>query len=371
MSLIVLMEDDAATRTLVASVLKKDGYQVVAADNGIDGLALVREHKPDLVISDVQMPGMDGFAMLQALRADASLMAIPVILLTSLQERAHMRIGMTSGADDYITKPFRPGELREAATAQLNRRQMREAVQATAVDAAVTVALHEQKNQLSRLYEKKLAAGLSEKWPASEGDAEDEKFASATVLFVDVLNYAALAEKLTTEELSDTVRKFYSSAGDTVHLFGARHMQFVGEGLLAFFVDSSDTLSVNHGLRAARAALGLVDASKRVHNYLQSSFPSRALPRFDVSVALHSGAVTLAKLHDPLHGGVQVLPVGDAVNSTLLLQKQASYVGWTIVASVPMLRGVTGAVKTGARALVVLPGRVTPMDAAELLSLES
>ena len=371
MALIVLMEDDAATRTLVASVLKKDGYQVVAADNGTDGLALVREHRPDLVISDIQMPGMDGFAVLQAVRGDALLMTIPVILLTSLQERAHMRIGMTSGADDYITKPFRPGELREAVTAQLNRRQMREAVQASAVDSAVSFALEEQKHQLSRLYEKKLAAGLGEKWPTSEGGLEDEKFASATVLFVDVLNYAALAEKLTTEELSDTVRKFYSNAGDTVHLFGARHMQFVGEGLLAFFVDSSDTPSVNHGLRSVRAALGLVDAAKRVHNYLQNSFPGRAIPRFDVSVALHSGAVTLAKLQDPLHGDVQLLPVGDAVNSTLLLQKQAGPAGWTIAASVPMLRGVTGAVKIGGRALIPLPGRSMPMDAAELLSLES
>ncbi|MDB5965278.1 MAG: response regulator receiver protein [Polaromonas sp.] len=371
MPLIVLMEDDAATRMLVASVLKKDGYEVLSADNGADGLALVREHRPDLVISDIQMPVMDGFAMLQILRNDAALSATPVILLTSLQERAHMRIGMTSGADDYITKPFRPGELREAATAQLNRRQMRELAQATAVESAVTSALEAQKHQLARLYEKKLAAELSEKWPSAQSGDEDEKFASATVLFVDVLNYSALAESLSTDELSETVRKFYNNAGDTVHLFGARHMQFVGEGLLAVFVENTDTLSVNHGLRAARAALGLVDAGKRVQKYLETQFPQRTLPAFEVSVALHSGPVSLAKLQDPLHGEVRILPVGDVVNSTLLLQKQASASGWTVVASVPMLRGVTGAVKIGARALVNLPGRTTPMDAAELLSLAS
>jgi CheY-like chemotaxis protein len=369
MPLIVLMEDDAATRMLVASVLKKDGYDVLSSDNGAEGLLLVREHKPDLVISDIQMPVMDGFAMLQALRADASIAEIPVILLTSLQERAHMRIGMTSGADDYITKPFRPGELREAASAQLNRREMRAAATATAVDTAVTWALEEQKHQLARLYERKLAAELSEKWPSAEGDTADEKFDSATVLFVDVLNYPALAEKLTTEELSDTVRRFYNNAGDTVHLFGARHMQFVGEALLAVFVDSSDTFSVNHGLRAARAALGLVDAGKRVNKYLEGQFPHRQLPQFTVSVALHSGPVTLAKLVDPLHGETRILPVGDAVNSTLLLQKQAASMGWTVVASVPMLRGITGAVRTGGRALVSLPGRSMPMDSAELLSL--
>ncbi len=369
MPLIVLMEDDAATRMLVASVLKKDGYDVLSSDNGANGLALVREHKPDLVISDIQMPVMDGFAMLQALRADPAIAEIPVILLTSLLERAHMRIGMTSGADDYITKPFRPGELREAASAQLNRREMRAVAQATAVEAAVTSALEEQKHQLARLYEQKLAAGLSEKWPEAEGGTEDEKFASATVLFVDVLNYAALAEKLTTEELSETVRKFYNNAGDTVHLFGARHMQFVGEALLAVFVNSTDTLSVNHGLRAARAALGLVDAAKRVQKYLQAQFPHHKLPLFSVGVALHSGPVALAKLQDPLHGEIRILPVGDVVNATLLLQKQASNAGWTVVASVPMLRGITGAAQTGGRAMITLPGRTQPMDAAELLSL--
>ncbi|MES2942132.1 MAG: response regulator [Pseudomonadota bacterium] len=369
MPLVVLMEDDAATRTLVASVLKKDGYAVQSADNGADGLALVRAHKPDLVISDVQMPVMDGFTMLQALRADPALLAIPVILLTSLQERAHMRIGMTSGADDYITKPFRPGELREAAAAQLNRRAMRAVAQASVVDAAVNWALDEQKQQLSRLYEKKLASELSDKWPGTEGASEDQHFASATVLFVDVQAYAALAEQLSTEELSEIVRRFYNNAGDTVHLFGVRHMQFVGEALLAVFVDDTDTPSVNHGLRAARAALGLVDAAKRVQSYMQSHFQGRSLPPFAVSVALHSGGVTLAKLQNPLHGDAQILPVGDVVNATLQLQKQASSAGWTIVASVPMLRGVTGAVKIGARAMIALPGRALPMDAAELLSL--
>ena len=369
MPLIVVMEDDAATRMLVASVLKKDGYDVLSSENGADGLALVRAHKPDLVISDVQMPVMDGFAMLQALRADPDLLAIPVVLLTSLQERAHMRIGMTSGADDYITKPFRPGELREAAAAQLNRRQMREVAQASVVDAAVNHALDAQKQQLARLYEKKLAAELSDKWPVSDGSDADETFASATVLFLDVQNYAALAESLNSAELSDIVRRFYNNAGDTVHLFGARHMQFVGEALLAVFVDGTDTLSVNHGLRAARAALGMVDAARRVQAYMQSHFPAASLPLFGVSVALHSGPVTLARLHNPLHGEMQILPVGDVVNSAFLLQKQAVSVGWTIAASVPMLRSVTGAVQTGARALITLPGRALPMDAAELLSL--
>src|SRR5437868_1744117 len=98
MALIVLMEDDAATRMLVASVLKKDGHEVAAAEDGALGLALVRERQPDLIISDVQMPHMNGFQVLEAVRGDPGLVSTPMILLTSLQERAHMRIGMTTGA---------------------------------------------------------------------------------------------------------------------------------------------------------------------------------------------------------------------------------------------------------------------------------
>jgi DNA-binding response OmpR family regulator len=374
MPLIVVMEDDAGTRTLVASVLKKDGYEVLAAEDGEKGLQLVERHKPDLVISDVQMPGLNGFQMLAAVRQNAAIASTPVILLTSLQERAHMRIGMNTGADDYITKPFRPGELREAVVAQLNKRVMQATLQNMAVDAKVQAvvqhALDEQKNSLAKLYEQRLAKELSDRWPTGDGHTTDEKFAHATVLFVDMLNYATLAEKLTSAELSDLVKRFYGSAGDTVHLFGARHMQFIGEGLLAVFVDSTDTKSVNHGLRAARAALGLVDSAHRMRQFLEAQDAGRELPRFSVNVALHSGPVTLTTLQDPLHGTAsQTLPVGDAVSATMLLQKQLQAMGWTVAASVQMLRSVTGAVKIGARALVELPGRSAPIDAAELAGL--
>ncbi len=370
MALIVVMEDDAATRMLVASVLKKDGHDVLSTDNGLEGLLLVRSHKPDLIISDIQMPQMDGFAMLQALRADVALAEIPVILLTSLQERAHMRIGMTSGADDYITKPFRPGELREATVAQLNRRDMRAAAQATAVNSAVVWALEEQSQYFEKLYEKRLASEFCERWPKGDGTDSDEKFDNATVLFVDIPSYTTLAEQLSSTEMTEVVKKFYGSAGDTVHLFGARHMQFVGQGLLAVFAGSSDTQSVNHGLRAARAAVALVESGRIGDQYLKAHFPDHKLPPFHVTVALHSGPVTLTVLQDLLRGNTaQLLPVGDAVTLTMLLYKQAHQLQWSVTASATMLRSVVGAVKVGRRTLVQIAGRKMPVDAVEIVGL--
>lgn len=371
MALIVLMEDDAATRTMVASVLRKDGHEVLPAENGRTGLALVRERGPDVVISDVQMPEMNGFDMLAALRQDAARAATPVILLTSLQERAHMRIGMTSGADDYITKPFRPGELREAVAAQLNKRQIQADLQALAVHSAVTEALGMQRQALSRLYEERLARELSARWPSGAGDSGDERFESATVLFVDLPAYAELAQKLRPEELTDLVKRFYGSANDTAHLFGARHMLFVGEGLIAVFTDDTNTRTVNHALRAARTAVGLVEAARGLRSQLKAAFPGRDLPPFEVHVALDTGPVTLTNLHDALHGTSQRLPVGETVSTAMALEQRAQALGWPVATTVRTLRMITGAVRTGGRALLELPGRAQPVDAVELSGLAS
>ncbi len=369
MALIVVMEDDAGTRMMVASVLKRDGHVVLGAQDATQGLQLVGQDRPDLIISDVQMPGMNGFQMLAALRQDPASATTPVILLTSLQERAHIRIGMTTGADDYITKPFRPDELRAAVAAQLNKRNMQASLRSMAVDVAVELALVEQKHELAKLYEQRLAAELSERWPTGDGSAEDERLDSATVLFVDIPNHAAMAEKLNADELTDLVKKIYGNANDTIQLFGARHIRFVGEGALAVFAATTDTHTVNHSLRAVRAAVGLVDSGRGINQYLESRYPGRELPPFEINVALHTGTVTLTSLNDPLHGTAQILPVGDAVSAAMLLQKQARTLGWPVAASVAALRPITGAVRTGRRALLQLPGRSAPMDAIELVGL--
>jgi CheY-like chemotaxis protein len=369
MALIVLMEDDAATRMMVASVLRKDGHHVVQAENGRAGLLLVGEHRPDLVISDVQMPLLNGFEVLAAMRSDSAIGGTPVILLTSLQERAHVRIGMTSGADDYITKPFRPSELREAVAAQLNKRQMQANLQALAVEAAVTTALTEQRHELARLYETRLAHELSARWPTPAAGSGDERVDSATVLFVDIPHYAEVAQKLAPQELADLVKRVYGSANDTAYLFGARHMQFVGEGLLAVFTDDTNTRTVNHALRAARTALGLAESARGLRKQLEANYAGRGLPPFAVNVALNTGPVTLTVLQDALDGSAQTLPVGDAVSATLQLQQQAQALEWPIVMGVATLRMITGAVRTGRRALLDVPGRPQPLDAVELAGL--
>ena len=371
MPLIVVIEDDAGTRMLVTQVLKKEGYEVMAAEDGAKGLELVRELKPDVVVSDIQMPLLDGFEVLDRIRNDPALATTAVILLTSLQDRTHMRQGMTTGADDYLTKPFAPQELREAVGAQLHKLERADAMRVQVVDKAVQVALEEQAEKISELYEKRLIKLLGQQWPDSAPGQANEKFASATVLFADMRDYGLWTQRLSSAELGEVVQQLYSSVGDTVYLFGAHYMQFVGEGMLCVFVDVSDTHSVNHGLRAVRAALGLADAAQRVDAYVRKNFADRGLPAFALGVALHSGPVAFAAL-DGLTGRTgQTTPVGDTVSAALKLFQGQPRLAWTVAASVQAARLVTGAVRTGRRALVQLAGRDKPVDAVEIVGLSA
>lgn len=370
MATIVLMEDDVGTRTLIASVLRKDGHEVLEADDGAQGLGHVETRLPDLVISDVQMPELNGFQVVASMRANPLFAATPIILLTSLQERAHMRIGMTAGADDFITKPFRPSELRDAVQAQLARRAGLAQAQQVVVDRAVRRALEEQRHQLAKLYEQRLARELSERWPASEPDAQDEIWPHATVLFADMPAWPVIAERLPPQALADLIKRFYSNANDTAHLFGAHHMQFVGEGLLLVFVDQSDTHTVSHGLRAVRAALGLVEAGRGMQQLLLTAHAGQGLPRLTAHVGLNAGPVTLTRLQDPLHGSPpQLLPVGDTVSVALQLQRQAAELHWPVAASANVLRLVSDVVQVDRRVLLNLPGRAAALELVEVSGL--
>ena len=97
MTTILIVEDDDAIRNNITRLLKLEGFDIVSATNGREGLDRLRQVPADVVISDVSMPGMDGFELLEAIRADRTLAALPVMLLTALDDRASMRRGMTAG----------------------------------------------------------------------------------------------------------------------------------------------------------------------------------------------------------------------------------------------------------------------------------
>ena len=121
---IVIIEDDPSYCSMMELILNLEGFDVRIAPDGQSGLALAREKRPDLILCDIMMPGMDGHSILEALKGDNTLDDIPFIFVTALVEREQVRSGMSAGADDYLPKPFSADELLAAVTGRIRRREM-------------------------------------------------------------------------------------------------------------------------------------------------------------------------------------------------------------------------------------------------------
>ena len=105
---ILLVDDDDMVRDLVAATLKGGDYQLLQANNGGEGLELAREHHPDIIFLDVNMPVMDGVSVCEALKADPTTQSISVIMLTALGQDVDKERARRAGANGYFTKPFSP-----------------------------------------------------------------------------------------------------------------------------------------------------------------------------------------------------------------------------------------------------------------------
>lgn len=118
---VLVVEDDRDIAELVAHHLQRAGYVVDVVNSGSEVLPSVREQAPDLVLLDLMLPGVSGLEICRAMRADAGLAAIPIIMLTAKSEESDRIVGLELGGDDYVTKPFSPKELVARVGAVLRR----------------------------------------------------------------------------------------------------------------------------------------------------------------------------------------------------------------------------------------------------------
>ncbi len=140
----VVVEDDRDIRILISEILEQAGFTVHAAASGLEGIKLVTEHQPVVTTLDVSMPGMDGFETAKRIRAVSGTY---IVMLTARADEIDTLQGLQSGADDYITKPFRPRELRARVEAMLRRPRAVAAGQPQAPSSAVqTAALDHEAN---------------------------------------------------------------------------------------------------------------------------------------------------------------------------------------------------------------------------------
>lgn len=152
---ILIIDDDVDTLRLVGLMLQRQGYQIVAASNGTQGLAKALEERPDLILLDVMMPDMDGYEVTRRLRKNPATEAIPILMFTAKTQLDDKVTGFEVGADDYLTKPTHPTELQAHVRALLARTTQRK------TDEIVPASPHEQKGCIIGILSARGGLGVS------------------------------------------------------------------------------------------------------------------------------------------------------------------------------------------------------------------
>ena len=118
---VLVVEDDPVILRLLEVNFELEGFGVVLAHDGAEGVEAARAERPDIIVTDIMMPRMSGIELVQALKEDAATASIPIILLSAKAQTSDLKSGMDAGADDYVTKPFEPLDLVDRVNALLSR----------------------------------------------------------------------------------------------------------------------------------------------------------------------------------------------------------------------------------------------------------
>jgi len=119
---ILVVEDDPNTARLISYTLEQEGYEVLTASNGIEGLKKAQEEEPELLVLDVMLPGLDGFEVCHRLRSEPRTAALPILMLSAKAQETDIATGIKMGADDYLAKPADPLEVVEKVRTLLQQR---------------------------------------------------------------------------------------------------------------------------------------------------------------------------------------------------------------------------------------------------------
>jgi class 3 adenylate cyclase len=242
---ILIADDNPANVKLLEDLLGFHGYEVEAALDGESTLASIRARVPDLLLLDVLMPGLDGYEVCRAVRADPALAMLPVVMVTALEDREERVRGLEAGADDFLSKPLNPPELLARVRSLLRIRRLYETVQRQAAQLAVwnrtlearvaeQVSHVEKLQRLKRFFSPQLAELIL---AGGADDPLDSHRREITVVFLDLRGFTAFAESAEPEEVMAALAEFHRAMGRRVLEYQGTLERFTGDGLMVFFND--------------------------------------------------------------------------------------------------------------------------------------
>jgi class 3 adenylate cyclase/CheY-like chemotaxis protein len=260
---ILVVDDNEENRDMLARRLARQGYEALTAAGGRAALDVLAARPLDLVLLDVMMPDLDGYAVLQRLKADPALRDIPVLMISALDELDSVVRCIQLGAEDYLGKPFDPVLLQARIGACLEKkrlhdqevrhqRELAEWNETLERRVAEQVAQLEQLGRLKRFFSPQLAELIV---AGGASDPLKTHRREVTVVFVDLRGFTAFAETAEPEEVMGVLREYHAQMGRLVLEHEGTLERFTGDGMMIFFNDPVEV--PNPAERAIRMAIAM------------------------------------------------------------------------------------------------------------------
>ncbi len=242
---ILVVDDVEKNARLLADVLAARGFATTTALSGEAALATVAAEPPDLILLDVMMPGMSGYEVCRALRADPRHAVLPIVLVTALDPATERVKGLEAGADDFLSKPVNQAELLARVRSLLRIKSLYDEVQRQKAELAEWnrsleqrvadgVAQVERLGRLKRFFSPALAEAIV-------GGGADDPLKShrreIVVVFLDLRGFTAFTETSDPEEVMAVLREFHAAMGELILAHEGTLERFTGDGIMVFFND--------------------------------------------------------------------------------------------------------------------------------------
>mgnify|MGYP003579373088 CR=1 FL=1 len=234
---ILVVDDQRTNAEMVSGLLRNLGYEVSVAADGAAALERVLAAPPDLVVSDINMPIMNGYDLCRQLRADPKTALLPVILITSTEAHTERVKGIEAGADDFLMKPVNWPELFGRVKRLLRVKALQDEIKH--LNAELEERVQDQVAQLQRLGRLKrfFSKHVVEAIVAGGEDALKPHRTEITAVFLDLRGFTAFTDRADPEEVLDLLRDYHAALGRTVDEFGGTLEHFAGDGMMIFFND--------------------------------------------------------------------------------------------------------------------------------------
>ncbi len=298
---ILVVDDDRVNRALLARTLEALGHDVLTAPNGREALALLRTQTPDIVLLDIVMPEIDGVAVLEQIKRDPALRAVPVIMISALEDFDSVVRCIELGAEDYLQKPFDAVLLRARIRAGLDKRRLQQLERARVRDV------------FARFLPEPM---VDEVLSRADGDLRlgGVRLVS-TALFADLRSFTGFAERTPPDQVIAVLNRYLGEMSDAVLDNGGTLVAFLGDGLIAVF--GAPVACDDHADRAvATAREMLAERLPRFNAWVQEQGYG---DRFRMGIGMSSGPLMSGNVGSARR--LEYTAIGDTVNTASRIEE--------------------------------------------------